>query len=314
MGSEITYGENTFTLNENETVLDGLLRQGEKPEYSCKNGVCQACIMQGSGDIPAECQKGLNAGQVEQGLFLACKCLPQDSLNIVKSAKIYDCEIIETKYPSEDIVIHRVRRPASLEYKAGQFVSIHHKEESRPYSLASAPHEKFLEFHIRVIPGGALSPWLYSWPEPGNRLKLGEAQGNCSYSPCEEELILAGTGTGMAPLFGILKEALEAGHQSPIHIFHGGRTQADLYMHKQLIELAEKDERINYIPALTQEIAEGIGQGRLDGLIEEYFGDFANKKAYLCGNPGFVESASAKLAHKGIKQDDIFADAFTPHA
>lgn len=39
----------------------------------------------------------------------------------------------------------------------------------------------------------------------------------------------AGTGTGLAPLYGIVHEALRESHQGPIHLFHGGVTSRDLY-------------------------------------------------------------------------------------
>lgn len=82
----VIYEENSYTLQENETVLDALLRHGEKPEYGCKKGVCHACLVEGSGDIPAEAQKGLSDDLIAKGFFLACKAQPSNEITVVKRA------------------------------------------------------------------------------------------------------------------------------------------------------------------------------------------------------------------------------------
>ena len=308
---KITYGETTYEVEENETVLDCLLRNGENPEYGCKNGVCHACVLEGEGEVPEAATKGLNAEQLANKQFLSCQCYPTAELTIAKHDRIWKCEIQETLHPTDDIVIHRVRKPSDFNYKAGQFVSIHNKDVSRPYSLASSPDEKILEFHIRVLEGGQLSPWLYSWPEPGMRLNVGEPTGACHYSQCEKDLVLAGTGTGLAPLYGILKDALAQGHSKSITLLHGGRVFKDLYLHETLTKLAEENELITYVPALTQEEVEGIESGRLNKCIAEKIQDPQAKQFFLCGNPDFVDQTRAELLEKGVEAESILADAFS---
>ena len=308
---KITYGETSYEVAEKETVLDCLLRNGENPEYGCKNGVCHACVLEGEGQVPAAATKGLNAEQLANKQFLSCQCYPTAELTIAKHDRIWKCEIQETLHPTDDIVIHRVRKPSDFNYKAGQFVSLHNKEVSRPYSLASSPDENILEFHIRVLEGGALSPWLYSWPEPGMRLQVGEPMGACHYSSCDEDLVLAGTGTGLAPLYGILKDALALGHKGKITLLHGGRVEKDLYLHKILSDLAASNDQVSYVPALTQESIDGVEQGRLNKVIIDQFPDLQGKKYFLCGNPDFVAETRQELEDKGVWPSDILADAFS---
>src|ERR1019366_6954129 len=123
------------------------------------------------------------------------------------------------------------------EYRAGQFVSLFREDGlARSYSLASLPGEGALELHVRKIPGGAMSGWLYSQALHSQALhsqSLDRAQpgaqsgvpvwiqgpsGNCFYVPgkADEPLLLAGAGTGLAPLYGIARDALQQGHSGPI--------------------------------------------------------------------------------------------------
>ena len=68
----LDYQGEQFALQENETVLDALLRSGVKAAHSCKAGSCGSCLMRAtSGDVPAKAQIGLKDSWKAQGYFLA---------------------------------------------------------------------------------------------------------------------------------------------------------------------------------------------------------------------------------------------------
>ena len=43
---------------------------------------------------------------------------------------------------------------------------------TRSYSLASLPREGTLELHVRRIPGGSMSGWLFDRAKPGDAVQL----------------------------------------------------------------------------------------------------------------------------------------------
>lgn len=80
----INYQGTSYHCREDETVLDAMLRQGVDFPFSCRNGICRRCLHRAeSGRLPPEAQKGLDAGQQEEGFFLACRCVPVDDLMVV---------------------------------------------------------------------------------------------------------------------------------------------------------------------------------------------------------------------------------------
>jgi len=57
--------------NNEESVLDCLLRHEVNIDYSCKSGTCQSCMLRSlQGDIDTNAQRGLKATAIGQGFFL----------------------------------------------------------------------------------------------------------------------------------------------------------------------------------------------------------------------------------------------------
>ena len=83
MGALVSYNDNRYELNEEENVLDCLLRSGQSVPHSCKVGVCQACIMKVvGGEVPARSQHGLKDSYKKQRYFLACQCYPEKDISV----------------------------------------------------------------------------------------------------------------------------------------------------------------------------------------------------------------------------------------
>ena len=71
---EIQFQGNRYPLNDNENLLDGLLRQNARAPYSCRAGVCHSCMLRvTAGCSPAEAQSLLTAEQIKKGYILACQ-------------------------------------------------------------------------------------------------------------------------------------------------------------------------------------------------------------------------------------------------
>ncbi len=83
----IHYQGTNYHCREDETVLDAMLRQGVDFPFSCRNGICRRCLHRAEGGrLPPEAQKGLDAAQQQEGLFLPCRCRPVDDLVVVAAS------------------------------------------------------------------------------------------------------------------------------------------------------------------------------------------------------------------------------------
>jgi len=214
----------------------------------------------------------------------------------------------------------RVTADRPFSYAPGQFANlVRPGGVLRSYSLASLPDvDDFLEFHVAEMPNGLMSGWLAKEAAPGDTLELLGPLGQCFYlpEPTARPLLLAGTGTGLAPLYGILRDALANGHTAPIHLFHGSVNRSGLYLVDELRALEAQHPNLTYTPCLlnADETDLTITTGAIDALILASRPNFKGWRVYLCGHPDIVRILQKKLFLAGAALSDIHADAFLASA
>jgi len=321
--SRVRYEAQWYSLQPEESVLDGLLRQGISVPHACKAGVCQSCLMRAaSGTLPEKAQVGLKETLKARNYFLACSCMLEQGTELEVGGGVEELRVsarIDSLMPlSEDVLRVRLRPEAPFEFRAGQYLTLLRADGlARSYSVASLPREGLLELHVRLLPGGAMSGWLRTEARPGDAVRIQGPAGECFYVPGrpEQPLLLAGTGTGLAPLYGIVRDALEEGHAGPIWLFHGARDPRGLYLVKELRELAARHPNLHYRTSVLEgRLEEGVHVGALDALIRAECPKPVGWRAFLCGNPELVQSLRKKLFLAGLSLKDIHADAFLPSA
>lgn len=308
-----------YGLDEGESVLDGLLRRGVEVPHSCRAGACQSCLMRAErGEVPARAQVGLKETLKARGYFLACACHPEGELEVAGAGADLrvPARITSLERLSDSVLCVRLRPEGGFEYRAGQYVSVLRTDGlARSYSLASLPHEDTLELHVRRIPGGRMSGWLFEEARPGDVLELQGPAGECFYVPgrLDQSLLLAGTGTGLAPLYGIVRDALAQGHTGPIWLFHGAVDASGLYLVEELRALQSRHPQLQYRPCVLKGPERvGVTVGALEAVIKEACPRPAGWRGYLCGNPELVLSLRKKLFLAGLSLKEIHADAFLP--
>lgn len=322
----IHYAGQGFGVQPGESVLDCLLRNGIAISHSCKAGACQSCLVKGSGGpIPEAAQRSLRDTLRVQGYFLACSCRPSADIDVspVGNEQRIGARISGLESLNETVLRVRLRTDAPLDYHAGQYVSLFRDDGlARSYSLASLPDEEELELHVRRIPGGAMSGWLHREALPDTPVRLQGPAGNCFYASAnpEEPLLLAGAGTGLAPLYGIVRDALQHGHRGPIWLFHGALTPEGIYLTRELRELERANFNFHCVRSVlrdgdSSEVQDAtIETGELDRCILARFPSLAGWKGYVCGDPALVNALRKKLFLAGMASKAIYADAFLPSA
>ncbi len=310
----VIYQSKTIELLENETVLDGLLRHQIDAAYSCRSGACQACMMRTTkGNPPANSQHGLKDTFIEQGYFLACQCVPTEDLEIGEAHSEVTATVTGKDLLNKSVMRLRLAPQDPFEFRAGQYLQLVREDNViRSYSIASLPGED-IELHVERVPQGEMSGWIFTTLQEGDAVKIRGPVGECFYvkAKTDQPLLLAGTATGLAPLFGILRDALQHQHTGDIHILHGSTVADRLYYVNELIELSQRHENVHYQAcALHGENSDEIHIGDLQELAMNVADSFAGWRAYLCGNPDLVFSMRKKIFIKGASNKEIFADAF----
>lgn len=323
MGNSLNYNNNQYIINENESVLYCLLRENIDVPHSCKSGVCQSCLMQANdGDIPLKAQKGLKPTFKKRNLFLACQCIPTNDMTISNA----DDAGIDIKASISNIIRlnHNVIQLClSLEEpfqcEPGQYLTLINPEKvARSYSIANNPDKiNLIELHIRLIDDGKMSQWLSNDAIIGSKVTVRGPAGNCFYSNYEANdypILMAGTGTGLAPLYGIVHEALAQGHKGEIKLFHGALNEDDLYLVDLLVSLSTKHTNFTYIPCvLNGEENQFYQTGDIQEIVMAAVPDYkANVHLFLCGAPQMVNALKTKAFLAGLLSKNIYIDAFLP--
>jgi len=305
--------------NPNETVLDCLTRYNCPPPSSCRSGLCHTCMMRAEeGTPPDSAQVGLKDTLVKQNYFLACSCVPSEDLKVTladeAAAPKFEMTLQEKSLLTPVILRLRFTVPDELNYSAGQFVNFF-KDDSltRSYSIASVPElDDYLEFHIEKISNGKMSGWLFDELNVGDSLKVSEPLGECYYrigNPATNMLMVA-TGSGLAPIYGILRDALRKGHSGDIHVYHGSANSEKLYLVDELKKLTTDHDNFHYSPCLSRDEKPGFAAGRANELALAEHKDLKGWRIYLCGHPQMVNDTKRNAFLNGASLSDIYSDPF----
>lgn len=324
--SQLKFNNKSFTLNQYETVLDCLLRNGQAIPYACKAGMCQACLIRAVDcEATEESRKWIKPALQAQGYTLACQWVPDsDVAAVLPSVEDFS---VTTRIRQLELINPHVLRllldvpdPSKMfAYRPGQYLTlINPAGIARSYSIANDyEQDGCVELHISATLHGVFTHWLFQEARAGDQLHMRGAAGDCFYASKEaadQPLLLAGVGTGLAPLYGIVRDALRHGHTAPIALFHGGRTREHLYYVDKLQALARQHRNFRYFPCTIEESkSAGFHTGTLEQVLEAQLDTklLNQTHAYLCGAPDFVHGLRKRLFLKGVRAPNIHCDPFT---
>ncbi|WP_308427955.1 FAD-binding oxidoreductase [Actinomadura livida] len=200
----------------------------------------------------------------------------------------------------------------------------------RYYSMANAPRpDHTVDFHVRLVDGGPVSPVLVRGTETGDRVRMGAPVGTLTLdeSSGRDVLLVAGS-TGLAPLKAILEQISLRPDPPRVHLFFGARTRDGLYDLEDLTKLAGEFPWLTVVPAVSDEsgghgftarLQSGgragggdVEHGNLSDIVAGH-GPWDGHDAYVCGPSAMVGHTVEQLARLGVPRDRIrletFADA-----
>lgn len=216
---------------------------------------------------------------------------------------------------SFDVSVLHVQPESAIDYLAGQSVAI--ESPSRPrlwrfYSMATAPHpDSPLEFHVRLIDGGAVSMALTSTAVAGSEVRLGPPIGVLTLLqpvPHRSLLLVAGS-TGLAPLKAIVDQLTTVPQPPDVHLFFGARKAYGLYDLESLEKMAAQHSWLTVTPAVSADPRYSGETGSLADVVARH-GDWSEHEAYLAGPTQMVQDTAARLAATGMAKDQIHIEDF----
>lgn len=322
-----------FESGKDGTILENALAKGIAFPHDCRVGTCGTCrckLKQGSVRELIDKAYVLSAEELREGYILACQSLAKTdvvlelpSATVGPSHALVDTRatIASMTRRTHDIIELELALEHPISYTAGQYADLFvpgSDTETRSYSFASAPGESAsdrVRFHVRRVPNGVFSGWLFDHARAGDTLRLHGPYGGFWLRAAKAPILGIAGGSGMAPLKAILERAAADGVTRDAIYFFGARRREDLYCLEEMESLgAQWKGKFRFVPVLSEE-PEGTDWAGERGLVTEavarVLGDSVSlHHLYLCGPPAMVDAAIALGTAKGAPAEKIHFDKF----
>lgn len=199
------------------------------------------------------------------------------------------------------------------QYVPGQFVTFHiltaeGKKVHRSFSVANAPTEQgILEMAAAYVEGGIASTLLFNL-KPGDTVTAGGPYG--LFVLKEEKpkrYVLVATGTGVTPYRSMLLELAKRFNLDPdlsVDLILGVRIKSDALFADDFLAFANRfPQRFRFHVYYSREQSENAtASHEAVGHVQDKFTTLnlspESDIVYLCGNPGMIDTAFAKLTEE----------------
>jgi len=324
---EIRSAGRTLAVPEGTTILDAALAAEVAYPHGCRSGRCGSCLSRViSGNVVhlEHSRFALTDEQKARGLFLACRALPGSDLVAAYAADVEAwpspaMQRLEYRVEAIETLTHDIKRirlatcGAALAFKAGQYARLTFPGvPPRDYSMAGGALDGELDFHIRRVPGGAVTEWIHASLKPGDPVRV-EGPLGVSHLRSQHDgpmLCIAG-GSGLAPIQAIVHAAIAAGMSQPMHVYVGARALHDLYRVAHFQRLAQAHPNLTFTPVLSHDEQQTTWRtGWVTDAVAADHPDVEGWKAYVAGPPLMVEAAMRVLSAASLRAEDLYADVF----
>lgn len=332
----ITGSERTAPIAAGETLLRAAMREKISFPHMCNAGECGACrcrLVKGHVRLTKDISRFVSPEELSSGFLLACQSVAESDDVEVEVPGIgrgplsdpalvrTDATIARTMPLARDIVALELSLDAAIHYRAGQYAELHVPgvpglDQPRCYSFAEAPGRSSpcrALFHVRHVPGGAFTDWLFGDERAGARVRFSGPHGRFRYHDANRPLLCVAGGTGLSPIKAILEQGLSEGLARDVTLVVGARTQKDLYALDAIAAIAVQWRgQFAFVPVLSEE-PEASGWRGQRGLVTAYLheraADLAGSAAYLCGPPRMIDAALHLLRDR-IPPEHVHFDRF----
>jgi ring-1,2-phenylacetyl-CoA epoxidase subunit PaaE len=213
---------------------------------------------------------------------------------------------------------------SNYSFVAGQYVNVKvtldGQEIRRAYSICSAPKSGELRIAIKSVKNGFFSKFANEKLSIGNVIEVGTPEGKFTFEPkADRQRNYAAfvAGSGITPVFSILKSVLEEEPNSTFVLVYGNKSEKDTIFHNTLHDL-----QLQYVGRLfvqyvySQSTADNALLGRIDHTTVNYVlkskhAEMEFSKYFLCGPEEMIQIVTAALKENNVSDSDIKFELFS---
>jgi ring-1,2-phenylacetyl-CoA epoxidase subunit PaaE len=245
---------------------------------------------------------------------------------------------------TEDAVSLHFAVPEDLKenykYVQGQYLTlkleVNGQEVRRSYSMCSSPLEAYLAVTVKRVKGGLLSNYINDHVQAGQTIEVMPPDGRFypELHPGQKKTYyLFAAGSGITPLYSIIKTIVEEEPQSTVFLLYGNRQEETILFKEGLKNLEKRyADQLMVEHILSQPKREKAGglkglfskgtllwegkTGRIDAAqVNKFLSENPprSKEAvyFICGPGSMIDTVEATLLAKGIDKKHIFTERFS---
>lgn len=329
---DINTGKKILDVDGGASLLSSLAQQDIFIPSACGGrGTCAYCklkVIDGGGLVGPVEEPYLSPEERKDNVRLACQVKVRRDLHVVIPEELFSvrrfrARVAHKKPLTHDIVELRVElvEPKTISFEAGQYVQLEspeykgHDSAMRAYSISSVPSDaRHVELLVRLVPDGICTSWVFEHLQAGDELALSGPYGFFGLADTQAPVIFIAGGSGMAPIWSIVRAMKEKGLARPATYFFGALTQKDLFFMDEFKKIEQECPWFHFVPALSKEPADSgwTGErGLITDVVGRHFPDASQHEAYLCGSPGMIDASIAVLKKNGMPEQNVFYDKFS---
>jgi 3-ketosteroid 9alpha-monooxygenase subunit B len=223
-------------------------------------------------------------------------------------------KVLEVIEETADACSLRFEIPTELKdkfrYKPGQHLQLHvplgEKPLPRCYSLSSMPYaDEAPRVTVKRVNDGRASNWICDRVKPGDVLEVAPPAGVFTPKSLDGEFLLFAGGSGITPVFSIIRSVLAAGSGS-LRLVYANRDERSVIFAPELTQLSrEFPDRLHIIHWLDS--VQGIpSQAQLTALCRGH----EAAQCFICGPALFMDAAAAALREAGVPHAQVHIERF----
>jgi ring-1,2-phenylacetyl-CoA epoxidase subunit PaaE len=192
----------------------------------------------------------------------------------------------------------------------------------RSYSISSAVQDRVLRVVVKRTPGGVFSNWILDHIKAGDVLEVMPPMGSF-HVPLKREhakhYVAFAVGSGITPVFSIIKTTLLAESNSSFTLFYGNRASGSVILREELSDLKDRFlTRLAVVHVMSREHQDvDLLNGRITGeKANELLRQFCDLEqvdvVFLCGPHEMVEAITSSLKNSKFPEEKIKLEYFGP--
>jgi ferredoxin--NADP+ reductase len=239
--------------------------------------------------------------------------------------KHYRARVTHRVEIAPDLWAIRIDAGGPFNFAPGQYATLGlerpDQRSERAYSIASAPHEREIEFFVELVPHGELTPQLYDLQVGDQLLMRKVPKGRFTLEtskPGRTKHLLLSTVTGVAPFVSYARACARAWHEGTfpaghkLFLLNGASRSWEFGYREELESLASAMPWLEYVPTISRPADEPVAWTGHTGYVQSLWrqGGLAqawgfqpspeNTHIFLCGSPGMIDETVAMLTEEGF--------------